>query len=86
MREETTARIQRSWDADPQLKALLTRRAIAERQFNDRLSAYREMIALRGTADGLSERIGRTLLLMSGAGRMGKEDLDRQQLLRKLIQ
>lgn len=50
---------------------------LAERQFNERLSAYREMIALRGTAETLPERIGRTLLLMSGAGRMGKEDLAR---------
>lgn len=49
---------------------------LAERQFNDRLSAYRDMIALRGTAESLPERIGRTLLLMSGVGRMTKEDLD----------
>jgi hypothetical protein len=54
---------------------------LAERQFNDRLSAYREMIALRGTAESLPERIGRTLLLMSGAGRMAKDDLERAAIL-----
>lgn len=54
---------------------------LAERQFNERLSAYREMIALRGTAEGLPERIGRTLLLMSGAGRMGREELERAAAL-----
>jgi hypothetical protein len=50
---------------------------LAERQFNERLSAYREMINLRGAAESLPERIGRTLLLMAGAGRMGREDLAR---------
>lgn len=48
---------------------------LAERQFNERLSAYREMMALRGAGEPAAERIGRTLLLMSGAGRVGKDDL-----------
>ena len=48
---------------------------VAERQFSERLSAYREMMGLRGTPDGPAERLGRTLLLLSGAGRMGADDL-----------
>ena len=39
------------------------------------------MIALRGTSEELPERIGRTLLLMSGAGRMSKDDLARAAAL-----
>ena len=42
---------------------------IAERQFKERLMAYREMMALRGAQEGVPERLGRTLLLLSGAVR-----------------
>ncbi|MCC6317721.1 MAG: hypothetical protein IT361_08525 [Gemmatimonadaceae bacterium] len=48
---------------------------LAERQLNERLSAYREMMAMRGTAEGLEARVGRTLLLLAGATRMGPDDL-----------
>jgi hypothetical protein len=48
---------------------------LAERQFNERLSAYHDMMGMRGTGDGPSERVARTLLLLSGATRMGAEDL-----------
>lgn len=37
--QETANRIQRAWDADPQLKAMVTRRAVVERQYNVASSA-----------------------------------------------
>lgn len=37
--QETANRIQRAWNSDPQLKALVTRRAVVERQFNVASSA-----------------------------------------------
>ena len=46
---------------------------MAERQFNERLSAYREMIALRGMPDTPAERVARTLLLLSGCPRIEHE-------------
>jgi hypothetical protein len=46
---------------------------MAERQFNERLSAYREMIALRGMPDSPAERVARTLLLLSGCPRVEQD-------------
>lgn len=46
---------------------------VAERQFNERLSAYREMMALRGMPDTPAERVARTLLLLSGCPRIELE-------------
>ncbi|MBK8249518.1 MAG: hypothetical protein IPK85_19295 [Gemmatimonadetes bacterium] len=46
---------------------------MAERQFNERLSAYREMIALRGMPDSPAERVARTMLLLSGCPRIEHE-------------
>lgn len=43
---------------------------VAERQFNERLSAYREMMAMRGLQDSPAERVSRTLLLLSGSTRV----------------
>jgi len=48
---------------------------LADRQFNERLSAYREMLLLRGGAERLPERLGRALLLLSGSVRMGSLEL-----------
>lgn len=48
---------------------------LAERQFNERLSAYREMMAMRGVAESPEERVGRTLLLLAGAPRVGDEEV-----------
>lgn len=48
---------------------------LADRQFNERLSAYREMMLLRGGAERLPERLGRALLLLSGSVRMGSLEL-----------
>lgn len=50
---------------------------LAERQFNERLGAYREMAAMRGRDDVVSDRLGRTLLLLAGAGRVSAEDSQR---------
>lgn len=48
---------------------------LAERQFNERLGAYREMWAYRGRGDELTERLGRTLLLLAGSQRMSASDV-----------
>lgn len=50
---------------------------VSERQFNERLSAYREMMALRGSPEGVPERLGRTMLLLAGAQRVGATEMDR---------
>ncbi|MGQ0648721.1 MAG: hypothetical protein ACT4P7_14265 [Gemmatimonadaceae bacterium] len=50
---------------------------LAERQFNERLSAYRDMMSLRGSSEGVPERLGRTMLLLAGAGRVGAPDAAR---------
>jgi hypothetical protein len=42
--------------------------ALAERQFNDRLSAYREAFAARGGTVGSGERLGRVLLAFASDG------------------
>jgi hypothetical protein len=41
---------------------------LAERQFNDRLSAYREALAARGGSVGSGERLGRVLLAFASDG------------------
>jgi hypothetical protein len=48
---------------------------LAERQFNERLAAYREMMHLRGSGEDFPERIGRALLLLSGSARVGPEEV-----------
>jgi hypothetical protein len=42
---------------------------LAERQFNDRLSSYRDVVMSRASADPMSVRLGRTLLQLAGAPR-----------------
>ena len=42
--------------------------ALAKRQFNDRLSAYREAFATRGGLVGSGERLGRVLLAFASDG------------------
>ncbi|MEP7384572.1 MAG: hypothetical protein ABI910_23060 [Gemmatimonadota bacterium] len=42
---------------------------VAERQFNDRLSAYRDVLTSRVPSEGTGARLGRTLLQISGAAR-----------------
>lgn len=39
---------------------------IAERQFNDRLAAYREVLTTRSPTEGTGARLGRTLLHLAG--------------------
>ena len=48
---------------------------LVDRQFNERLAGYREMMFLRGSAEYLPERLGRALLLLSGSTRMGRVEL-----------
>ena len=62
-----------SASADRNVAAAMIR--VAERQFDERLSAYREMMALRGHADAMPERLGRTVLLLAGAPRVGQADV-----------
>ncbi len=50
---------------------------LVTRQFNERLSAYREMMALRGVPDGPTERVARTLLLLSGCTRLEESHVQR---------
>ena len=48
-----------------------------ERQFNERLSAYRSMMALKGRGTGPADRLGQTLLMLSGATRVGADEAER---------
>ena len=48
---------------------------LVDRQFNERLAGYREMMLLRGSTEQLSERLGRAMLLLSGGVRMGATEL-----------
>ncbi|MEO6444582.1 MAG: hypothetical protein ABIZ91_16025 [Gemmatimonadaceae bacterium] len=41
---------------------------VAERQFNDRLTGYRDVLSSRETSEGTGARLGRTLLQVSGGG------------------
>jgi hypothetical protein len=41
-------------------------REIAARQFNMRLTAYREVLSERGSSEGMTQRLGRVLLQFSG--------------------
>lgn len=50
---------------------------LAERQLNERLGAYRDMAAMRGTDDAVAERLGRTLLLLSGVVKATSADGER---------
>lgn len=50
---------------------------LAERQFNDRLSIYREVLTARAPADGSVTRLGRTLLQISGARRAPDDAISR---------
>lgn len=59
--------------ADRNVAAPMVR--LAERQFNERLAAYREMMHLRGSQESTTRRVGRALLLLSGSVRMGGQEL-----------
>jgi hypothetical protein len=50
---------------------------LVERQFNERLSAYRDMMQLRGQASQVTERTGRALLMLGGAPRVTADALER---------
>jgi len=52
--------------ADPGIDPAMV--ALAERQFNDRLSGYREALNARGGAVGSAERLGRVLLAFASDG------------------
>jgi hypothetical protein len=46
---------------------------MAERQFNDRLSIYRDVLTSRAAVEGSGARLGRTLLQISGTRRASDE-------------
>lgn len=50
---------------------------VAERQFNDRLTTYREVLTSRTPAEGTGVRLGRALLLMAGTVRAGDDMIAR---------
>lgn len=54
---------------------------LAERQFNERLGAYREMAALRGGHDAVADRIARTMLMLAGIARANGDDSSRATAL-----
>ncbi len=47
---------------------------VAERQFNDRLSAFREVLTTRRPDEGTGSRLGRVLLQLAGVARDPSED------------
>ena len=52
--------------ADPEIDPAMV--ALAERQFNDRLSGFREAMQARGGATGVADRLGRVLLSFASDG------------------
>lgn len=50
---------------------------IAERQFNDRLSTYREVLTSRAPTEGVGARLGRVLLMISGLLRPTDDEVTR---------
>lgn len=68
--DRTAAEIARSYTdtlaANPQIAA--DRRELAERQFNDRLLAYREALAVRGGPISAPDAVGRCLLAFASDG------------------
>jgi hypothetical protein len=71
---EVAREIAAAMQADRQVAAAMVK--LAERQFNERLSAYREMMALRGLSDTPRERVARTLLLLSGCVRLDGDQVE----------
>jgi hypothetical protein len=55
----------RALHSDPNVAAGMVR--VAERQFGERLSAYRDVLLARDAREGTGSRLGRTLLRLSGA-------------------
>ncbi|HEX4933271.1 MAG TPA: hypothetical protein VFV33_08845 [Gemmatimonadaceae bacterium] len=50
---------------------------VSERQFNDRLTLYRDVLTSRSPAEGTGARLGRALLLISGTVRAGDDMIAR---------
>lgn len=50
---------------------------VAERQFNDRLTTYREVLASRTPTEGTGARLGRALLLIAGTARASDDIIAR---------
>jgi hypothetical protein len=63
---EVTAALGDVMDHDPRIAE--ERRALAERQFNERLSAYREALNLRGGPISAADALGRCLLAFASDG------------------
>ena len=63
---DVSAAIVASLAEDPGIA--LDRRDLAERQFNDRLAAYREALTLRGGTVPAADRVGRCLLAFASDG------------------
>ncbi len=63
---ELTRGVLEALGADPRIA--LDRRELAERQFNERLLAYREALTLRGGAVQAADRVGRCLLAFASDG------------------
>ncbi|GMV09723.1 MAG: hypothetical protein AMXMBFR55_14570 [Gemmatimonadota bacterium] len=50
---------------------------VAERQFNDRLTTYREVLTARTPSEGAGARLGRALLIIAGAPRASDDIIAR---------
>lgn len=50
--------------SDPNIAPAMMK--LAERQFNERLTTYREVLTSRAPSEGVGSRLGRTLLMISG--------------------
>jgi hypothetical protein len=66
---DVAAALEDAHRSDPQIAP--ERRAISDRQFNDRLRAYGDALADRSGPAGTSERLGRALLMFSLSPAMG---------------
>lgn len=50
---------------------------VAERQFNDRLTMYRDVLTSRTPSEGAGARLGRALLMIAGTARAGDDMIAR---------
>lgn len=70
---DVAAALELARNSDPNIAA--DRRAVSDRQFNERLSAYRAALHERGANASSAERLAKVLLRFAGAGAPRDEDV-----------
>ncbi|HKS07384.1 MAG TPA: hypothetical protein VJR92_13845 [Gemmatimonadaceae bacterium] len=70
---DVAAALAQARESDPNIAS--DRRAVSDRQFNDRLSAYRAAMHERGAQNSSAERLAAVLLRFSGASEPRTDDI-----------